>query len=69
MKRGIINPGSKEQPLEVHHKKPITDENINDPKITLNWDNMELLCKQCHDEERKIREKRWKIGPNGKVIL
>ena len=69
LKRGIINPGSKEQPLEVHHKEPITDENINDPKITLNWDNMELLCKQCHDEERKTREKRWKIGPNGKVIL
>ena len=69
LKRGIINAGSKEQPLEVHHKEPITDENINNPNITLNWDNMELLCKQCHDEERKTKAKRWKIGPNGKVIL
>lgn len=69
LKRGKINPGTKEKPLEAHHKIPLTDENINDPNITLNWDNLELLCKQCHDEEKKRREKRWEIGKDGKVIL
>ena len=68
-KRGIINPGTKEQPLETHHKIRLTDENINDPSITLNWDNMELLCKKCHDEEREKKAKRWKVLPNGKVVL
>ena len=34
----------------VHHKVPITPNNINDPMITLNHDNLEYLCKACHDE-------------------
>ena len=69
LKRGKINPGTKKQPLETHHKIPLTDENINDPKITLCWDNFELLCKDCHEEERKRKERRWKVGPDGKVFL
>lgn len=35
----------------VHHKKYITPENINDPNITLNWDNLELVCQDCHNKE------------------
>ena len=69
LKRGIIEPGSKEQPLEVHHKIPLTEENINDPYITMGEDNLELLCKKCHDEEKTKREKRWRIGPDGKVTI
>lgn len=33
---------------EVHHKKHITPANISDPDITLNWDNLQLLCSSCH---------------------
>lgn len=33
---------------EVHHKKHITPSNISDPDITLNWDNLQLLCSSCH---------------------
>ena len=69
LKRGIIEPGSKEQPLEVHHKVPLTPENIKNPDITLGWSNLELLCKKCHDEERERKAKRWRIGPDGRVIL
>ena len=68
-KRGIINPGTKKQPLETHHKIRLTDENINDPSITLNWNNLELLCKDCHDEERQRKPKRWKVGPDGRVTV
>ena len=69
LKRGIIEPGSKDRPLEVHHKIPLTAENVSDPKVSLNWENLELLCKSCHDEERERRAKRWKIGPDGRVLL
>ena len=69
LKRGIIEAGSKDRPLEVHHKIPLTPDNVTDPKVALNWENLELLCKSCHDEERERREKRWKIGPDGRVIL
>ena len=69
LKRGVINPGTKEQPLEVHHKVPLNADNVKDPNIALGWDNLELLCKQCHDEEKQRRAKRWRIGPDGRVIL
>lgn len=32
----------------VHHKIHLTPNNINDPYITLNADNLELLCRDCH---------------------
>ena len=69
LKRGIIEPGSKDRPLEVHHKIPLTDANITDPKVTLNWANLELLCKTCHDQERDRRPKRWRIAPDGRVMI
>lgn len=33
---------------EVHHKMFLTPKNINDPNITLNWDNLQVLCSTCH---------------------
>ena len=38
----------------VHHKQYITPDNINDPTITLSFDNLELLCKPCHDAEHEV---------------
>lgn len=35
----------------VHHKVHITPENINDVDVVLNWDNLELLCIDCHNRE------------------
>ena len=69
LRRGIIEAGSKDRPLEVHHKIPLTAENINDASVTMNWDNMELLCKTCHDEERERKPKRWHVTPDGRVVL
>lgn len=33
---------------ELHHKTFLTPDNINDPNITLNHDNLAWLCKDCH---------------------
>ena len=33
---------------EVHHKKNINEANIWDTSITLNPDNLVLLCRDCH---------------------
>lgn len=35
----------------VHHKKYINESNIHDPAITLNFDNLEALCQECHNDE------------------
>lgn len=48
---------------------PLTADNVKDPRISLSWDNLELLCKDCHDSERERSPKRWSIGPDGSVIL
>ena len=34
-----------------HHKIYLTPENLNDPHITLNWENLECLCHTCHTLE------------------
>ena len=38
---------------EVHHIIELTPENINDPKIALNPDNLISLCRQCHSNITK----------------
>lgn len=35
----------------VHHRVHITRENINNADVALNWDNLELLCIDCHNRE------------------
>ena len=37
--------------LIVHHRIYLTPQNINDPNVTLNWDNLELVCATCHQHE------------------
>ena len=45
---GIVRQGE-----QVHHKKRLTLNNINDPRITTNENNLELLCSECHEKEHK----------------
>jgi len=37
----------------VHHKTYLTPHNINDPNVTLNPDNLETLCRDCHAAEHE----------------
>lgn len=38
---------------QVHHIIEITPENINNPDITLNENNLTLLCDGCHNKKKK----------------
>ena len=60
--KGLIVPGE-----EVHHKIKLTPENISNPAISLDWGNLELLCKDCHLEEHK--GVRWRADEMGHVEL
>ena len=33
----------------VHHKQPLTPDNIHDDRIAYGWDNLMLLCIECHN--------------------
>ena len=35
----------------VHHKEYLTDDNYLDPNISMNMNNLEALCIECHNEE------------------
>ena|SRR5690625_1812278 len=35
----------------VDHIEEITEENANDPEITFNLDNLQLLCLSCHNKK------------------
>lgn len=60
--RGIYRPGE-----IVHHKVHLTPENISDPLVSLCWDNLELLCRDCHGDEHKRIERRYMVDELGRV--
>ena len=60
--RGLIVPAA-----QVHHKVRLTPDNLNDPAVALNHDNLEALCVACHQAEHK--GKRWQIDANGTLRI
>ena len=38
----------------VHHKIPLSPDNMDDPNVTLNSDNLIALCHDCHTEVHKL---------------
>lgn len=44
--KGYYNAG-----VIVHHKIHLTPDNIEIPEITLSYNNLELLCLECHNRE------------------
>ena len=50
-KFGICERCGKPNAKQVHHKVWLDELNINNPDVTLNFDNLELLCDVCHQNE------------------
>ena len=53
---------------EVHHIIPLTPENITDPSVTLNEENLVSLCRECH-RARHGKEKRYSVDEFGRVTI
>ena len=54
----------------VHHVIELDELNINDPNVTLNFNNLKLLCRKCHGvHHRKNKDQRYFIDSEGKVFL
>lgn len=58
LKQGLIVPAE-----IVHHKIHLTEENVKDPAIAFGKDNLESVCKTCHNQEHfgYYQLKRWKF--------
>lgn len=66
LRQGIYRPGD-----IVHHRIEIDPITINIPEVALNWDNLELLCRNCHAEvhDRRKKGRRYIIEADGKIFL
>lgn len=62
--RGLIVPGE-----IVHHKVHLSPANITDPSVALSWDNLELVCRECHEAIHNERVKRYKVDEMGRVLI
>lgn len=67
--KGIITPAE-----IVHHKVPLTADNISDLNISLGWGNLQALCRQCHAEVHEDMyaarsKRRYKVDKNGRVVI
>lgn len=67
--KGIITPAE-----IVHHKTPLTADNVKDLNISLSWKNLEALCRQCHaevhDEMYADRSgRRYTIDQSGRIRI
>ena len=51
----------------AHHIVPVTAENVNDPQISLNPDNLIALCADCHAAIHS--SKRYTVDENGNVSI
>lgn len=51
----------------VHHKIYLTPANIDDANISLNWDNLEALCQDCHNKEHFANSGSYTVNPNGEI--
>ena len=56
----------------VHHINELNERNVKDPSIALNPENMELLCRECHELHHGRQKKKPKrqiiFDSNGNVI-
>jgi len=61
--RGLFVPGE-----IVHHTIHLTPENISDPNISCCFDNLELVCRDCHAEEHSRIKLRYRFDETGRLV-
>ena len=68
LKKGIYRPAE-----IIHHKEHIEPWNIDNPEITLSFNNLIALCRQCHANEHrelyKKNSKRFVVNELGDIIF
>lgn len=53
----------------VHHKIFLDESNYNDPQVSLNWDNLMLLCQSHHESIHNGDPRRYCFDENGDVLI
>ena len=67
LRKGIYKPAE-----IVHHKEHVEPWNITNPEVTLSWNNLEALCRECHGKEHsknKSDRRRYAVGVDGSITI
>ena len=53
----------------VHHRIPLTPEQMQNPEILLCYDNLQLVCRECHERIHEVhkRNRRYELDEAGRV--
>lgn len=54
--------------IEVHHKDRLSIDNVRDTSVSLNQDNLELLCRDCHNQEHERFSNKVRFDIDGNLI-
>lgn len=65
LRSGLYNPG-----VIVHHRVHLDAAGLRDPEIALSFDNLELLCQDCHNKEHHSSKpaRRYDYDTVGNII-
>ena len=66
--KDVIRSGLKIAAYFVHHKEYVTDKNYEDDNVFFNIDNLESLCKKCHNQEHFGEEAEYIFNENGDLM-
>lgn len=65
LSQGRYTPG-----VIVHHKEHVSIETINNPRVLLDWNNLQLVCRSCHQAiHARDKGRRYTLDELGRVIL
>lgn len=53
---------------EVHHKNRLTVDNVAEVSVSINPENLELLCKECHNKEHRRFSKEIQFDDDGNLL-
>ncbi|MCL2052783.1 MAG: HNH endonuclease [Lachnospiraceae bacterium] len=63
-RQGVFKPGK-----IAHHKVYLTTENISNPKIALDFSQIEFICEDCHNKEHKEKSKKnYRFNSKGEIV-
>lgn len=60
--KGLYVPGK-----VVHHRTHLSPDNINDEAIRTGFDNLKLVCQDCHAKEHHPDCKRYRVSADGSI--
>lgn len=65
LQEGRYTPG-----VIVHHVEHINPDNVTDPRVLLDWSNLQLVCRSCHQAiHARDKGRRYTLDELGRVIL